>query len=79
VVSGICQDKLTVIFRNDGIRKNAGSLAQKAFGTIGSAGGHKSMARAELPMKKIEALIEHPTDTRIIRWIVERVEGKSDS
>ncbi|WP_028324299.1 DHH family phosphoesterase [Desulfatirhabdium butyrativorans] len=79
VVSGICKDKLTVVFRNDGIRKNAGSLAQKAFGAFGSAGGHKSMARAELPMDNVEALIERPTDTRIIRWIVERVEGKSKS
>lgn len=76
VVSGLCQDRLTVIFRNDGIRKNAGSLAQKAFGAFGSAGGHKSMARAEIPLQNLEHLIERPTDTRIIRWIMERVDGK---
>lgn len=76
IVSGLCQDRLTVIFRNDGIRKNAGSLAQKAFGAFGSAGGHKSMARAEIPLQHLEHLIERPTDTRIIHWIMERVDGK---
>ena len=31
-------------FRNDGLRKNAGNLASRAFLAFGSAGGHKSMA-----------------------------------
>jgi nanoRNase/pAp phosphatase (c-di-AMP/oligoRNAs hydrolase) len=50
IVAGIYQDKLVVIFRNDGLRKNAGRLAAKAFGKIGSAGGHAASARAEVPL-----------------------------
>jgi nanoRNase/pAp phosphatase (c-di-AMP/oligoRNAs hydrolase) len=50
IVAGICDDKLIVIFRNDGLRKNAGRLAQAAFGKLGSAGGHATSARAEVPL-----------------------------
>jgi len=50
VVGGIYHDKLVVIFRNDGLRKNAGRLATQAFGKLGSAGGHAATARAEIPL-----------------------------
>ncbi len=73
VVGGIYQDKLVVIFRNDGLRKNAGRLAMQAFGKLGSAGGHAASARAEVPLKNIDM-------NDITRWqewqdyIVHRVE-----
>jgi nanoRNase/pAp phosphatase (c-di-AMP/oligoRNAs hydrolase) len=51
IVGGIHQDRLVVIFRNDGLRKNAGRLATQAFGKLGSAGGHAASARAEVPLK----------------------------
>jgi nanoRNase/pAp phosphatase (c-di-AMP/oligoRNAs hydrolase) len=50
IVGGIYEDKLIVIFRNDGLGKNAGRLANKAFGKLGSAGGHAASARAEVPL-----------------------------
>ncbi|WP_228130173.1 DHH family phosphoesterase [Desulfotalea psychrophila] len=53
-VSGIHGDKLVDIFRCDGYRKSAGKLATKTFGEIGSAGGHKDAARAEVPLKKLK-------------------------
>ena len=52
-VSGIHGDKLVVIFRCDGYRKSAGKLASRTFGAIGSAGGHKESARAEVPLKNL--------------------------
>ncbi|MEN8189457.1 MAG: DHH family phosphoesterase [Thermodesulfobacteriota bacterium] len=52
-VSGIHGEKLVVIFRCDGYRKNAGKLASTIFGEIGSAGGHKGAARAEVPLKNL--------------------------
>lgn len=52
-VSGVHKDKLIVIIRNDGQRKNAEKLADKAFGSFGSAGGHKGAARAELPLRSL--------------------------
>jgi nanoRNase/pAp phosphatase (c-di-AMP/oligoRNAs hydrolase) len=51
IVGGIYNDHLVVIFRNDGMRKNAGRLASRAFGRLGSAGGHLASARAEVPLK----------------------------
>lgn len=53
-VSGIHNDKLIVIFRCDGYRKSAGKLAARIFGKMGSAGGHKEAARAEVPMKNLK-------------------------
>jgi len=53
IVSGIYGEKLVVIFRCDGYRKNAGKLAQKTFGEFGPAGGHKEAARAESPLKNL--------------------------
>jgi nanoRNase/pAp phosphatase (c-di-AMP/oligoRNAs hydrolase) len=52
-VSGLHNDKLVVIFRCDGYKKNAGRLAEKMFSTIGSAGGHREAARAEVPLKNL--------------------------
>lgn len=48
VVSGVVGQKLVIVFRCDGYKKHAGNLAQKAFGDRGSAGGHRTMARAEI-------------------------------
>ena len=53
IVSGIHGDKLVVIFRCDGYRKNAGKLAKNTFGRFGPAGGHKEAARAEAPLKNL--------------------------
>lgn len=53
IVSGVVDDKLVIIFRCDGHKKNAGKLAETAFGEYGSAGGHRTMARAEIPGDKL--------------------------
>ncbi|MDR1947153.1 MAG: phosphoesterase [Desulfovibrio sp.] len=48
-VSGRYGDMLVIIFRGDGVSRDMGALAVRAFGELGSAGGHKAMARAEIP------------------------------
>ncbi|MGD0281823.1 MAG: DHH family phosphoesterase [Dissulfurispiraceae bacterium] len=53
LVTGVIGDRLVVIFRNNGIKKDAGHLARKAFSQLGSAGGHKSMGRAEMSQKSL--------------------------
>lgn len=53
VVSGEYNDLVVAIFRGDGLRKDMGKLATNLFGEIGSAGGHKAAARAEIPQKKL--------------------------
>lgn len=54
IVSGVVNNTLIIVFRCDGRAKNAGKLAQEAFGEIGSAGGHKTMGRAEIEDKSVE-------------------------
>lgn len=51
-VAGVCDDTLVIIFRSVGT-KDVGRLATAAFGPLGSAGGHKTMARAELPLANL--------------------------
>jgi nanoRNase/pAp phosphatase (c-di-AMP/oligoRNAs hydrolase) len=75
IVGGIYQDKLVVIFRNDGLHKNAGRLAAKAFGKLGPAGGHAANARAEVPLDKINALAPNAQWQQWQDFIIQRVEG----
>ena len=48
-VSGVYGDTVVVIFRGDGGR-DMGRFAAQRFGDIGSAGGHRALARAEFPL-----------------------------
>lgn len=72
VVSGV-NEKLIVILRNDGLRKGAGKTAQEAFGKFGSAGGHKTMARAELDISLIREEIKQVNQKTLTQWVVERI------
>ncbi|WP_291323782.1 DHH family phosphoesterase [Desulfonatronospira sp.] len=54
IISGIHGDKLVVIFRGDGMRRDMGKLSSKMFKDLGPAGGHKQMARAEIPLEKVD-------------------------
>jgi len=64
IVSGVYGQKLIVIFRNVGFRLDAGKLAQRLFGESGSAGGHKSAARAEIPLQEIKPLLHNGSEPK---------------
>ncbi len=66
-VSGVHNEKLVVIFRCDGYKKNAGRLAQKIFDDIGSAGGHREAARAEVPVKNLNQDIHEFSTNTLMR------------
>jgi nanoRNase/pAp phosphatase (c-di-AMP/oligoRNAs hydrolase) len=51
VVAGLVNDVLIVSVRNLGYSKNAGEFARRFFADIGSAGGHRAMAKAVVPMR----------------------------
>jgi len=72
IVSGIYGEKLVVIFRCDGYRKNSGKLAQKTFGEYGPAGGHKEAARAEVPLKSLPLRENQEFTTNTLIRIVTR-------
>ena len=71
MVSGINEDKLIIVFRGDGLRRDMGKFAKRLFGDVGSAGGHKSMARAEIPMEKLGC--QHAS-----QFVWERLHGGAD-
>lgn len=59
IVSGVYNEKLVIILRNADFRGNAGKIAEELFGSWGgSAGGHRSAARAEIPLEEINNLVK---------------------
>lgn len=79
IVSGTCDKKLIIVFRNDGIRKNAGKVAKKSFGALGSAGGHKNMARAELALDALQAEVNRQDERKLFEWIIKKIEKRTVS
>ncbi|MFO7559423.1 MAG: DHH family phosphoesterase [Desulfobacterales bacterium] len=77
IVSGIYNETLVIIFRNDGIRKNAGKVSAETFGEFGSAGGHKSAARAEIPVSAFRKEIKPFNAQNVLKWIIKKVHGRS--
>src|SRR6267143_6715855 len=51
VIAGIVNDSLVISVRNLGYSKNAGEFVRRFFADIGSAGGHRSMAKAVMPIR----------------------------
>jgi nanoRNase/pAp phosphatase (c-di-AMP/oligoRNAs hydrolase) len=78
IVSGICDKKLTIIFRNDGIRKNAGKVAKEGFGKLGNAGGHKNMARAEIALNDLKKYVDFRDDKKMQSWIIARTARRAE-
>jgi nanoRNase/pAp phosphatase (c-di-AMP/oligoRNAs hydrolase) len=57
VAAGVFKDQVVVIFRAIGRRTNAGKWAAESFGQVGSAGGHQGMARAEIPLARLDSKV----------------------
>lgn len=51
VVSGVFRGNLVISVRNVGYVRSAGAIVKRAFGELGSAGGHSHMAKAVIPLK----------------------------
>jgi len=77
IVSGFYNEMLIIILRNDGLRKNAGSVASQCFGQYGSAGGHKSMARAEIPAAILKKEVDYRNEKKIMPWIINHIEKRA--
>jgi len=76
IVSGIYEDKLIIILRNDGLQKDAGKLANRQFGAIGSAGGHQSMARAEILLENVRKDTNNLEKESIRKWVFDKINGQ---
>jgi nanoRNase/pAp phosphatase (c-di-AMP/oligoRNAs hydrolase) len=62
VVSGVVDGMVHISVRNVGYVRSAGEVTRAAFGDLGSAGGHRTMAKAVLPLRSL--LDEPPQEDR---------------
>ncbi len=74
IVSGTCAGQLLIIVRNDGIRKDAGKELAEAFRGLGQAGGHKAMARAEIPLENLRDQLDLTERKGVSSWIIRRLD-----
>ena len=54
VVSGVVNDRVVISVRNVGYVKSAGDIMKKLYDDIGSAGGHRAMAKAVVPLDRFK-------------------------
>ncbi len=73
ITSGISGGRLIIVIRNAGFRRNAGKMAQDLFGDVGSAGGHKDSARAEIPLSRINCGEARDADCR--QFVIHRIKA----
>jgi nanoRNase/pAp phosphatase (c-di-AMP/oligoRNAs hydrolase) len=72
VVSGIVGDEVHISVRNVGYVRSAGDVVRAAFGDVGSAGGHRTMAKAVVSLERLtrggeESRPERRCENRIVR------------
>ncbi|HET7874817.1 MAG TPA: bifunctional oligoribonuclease/PAP phosphatase NrnA [Methylomirabilota bacterium] len=70
VVSGIVADQVHISVRNVGYVRSAGEVTRAAFGDLGSAGGHRTMAKAVIPLRD---LIRGAAEAPLARVCEERI------
>ena len=52
IIAGVVNSTMIISVRNLGYSRNAGEFVKRWFGDIGSAGGHRAMAKAVVPMPR---------------------------
>lgn len=73
VVACRTADRVVIVFRSDGFRKHAGNLADRLFLDFGTAGGHRTMARAEIDVSRLAEEIPGLPDVGVERWLLRRL------
>jgi nanoRNase/pAp phosphatase (c-di-AMP/oligoRNAs hydrolase) len=74
IISGTVGDTLIVSVRNLGYSRNAGEFVKKVFAELGSAGGHRALAKAVVPMAKFREKFGNLSAIEIGRRIGELAE-----
>ena len=78
-MSGVSGRKLIIVFRSFGLKRNAGKIVSKTFGKLGSAGGHKSAARAEIPIANISDQVDCKNENQLNIWIINQIQKERKS
>jgi nanoRNase/pAp phosphatase (c-di-AMP/oligoRNAs hydrolase) len=74
IVAGVVSGSLIVSVRNLGYSRNAGEFVKRWFGDIGSAGGHRAMAKAVVPIDRFREKFGDLTGPAITAHIAEIAE-----
>jgi nanoRNase/pAp phosphatase (c-di-AMP/oligoRNAs hydrolase) len=72
VVSGLCGDRVVISVRNVGYVRSAGDVLKRLFDEVGSAGGHRSMAKAVVPIERFKEHFGEVSD-KVIREAMMRL------
>ena len=73
VISGVVNDTFVVSVRNLGYSRNAGDFVRRWFNDIGSAGGHRTMAKAVVPLEAFQKKFGTYEGSRINQRMLELV------
>jgi nanoRNase/pAp phosphatase (c-di-AMP/oligoRNAs hydrolase) len=73
VVSGVVNDELHISVRNVGYVRGAGEVVRTAFAELGSAGGHRAMAKAVIPLATWRARVGATDPEPVSAAIVARI------
>jgi nanoRNase/pAp phosphatase (c-di-AMP/oligoRNAs hydrolase) len=73
VISGVVNDTFVVSVRNLGYQRNAGDFVRRWFNDIGSAGGHRTMAKAVVPLEAFQKKFGTYEGSRINQRMLELV------
>lgn len=74
-VAGVFEEELIVIGRNAKGRRNVGLLAERAFGKLGRAGGHRAAARAEIPLAALQRAGHSLASADLERYFIRAIRG----
>jgi len=82
-VSGKLNGKLAIAVRNHGTVGSAGEVVHELFGDIGSAGGHRNMAKAVIPVrawrKREGTARDRPIELRLQELFAAAIKGKGQA
>ncbi len=76
IVACRTEEKMVVLFRTDGLRRHAGKVAEEVFLEYGTAGGHRTMARAELKLDRVREEVKELNDVAVERWLLGKLSAK---
>jgi nanoRNase/pAp phosphatase (c-di-AMP/oligoRNAs hydrolase) len=71
IVAGVVNDSMIVSVRNLGYSRNAGEFVKKWFADIGSAGGHRAMAKAVIPIARFREKFGDLNGSEIVEKVLD--------
>ena len=74
IIAGFVKDRMVVVLRGDGYRRDCGAIARNAFSAFGTAGGHRSAARVEIPLETLKAFLGDDLSSGVVEpFLVQRL------